>query len=468
MTKEKETLSETQEFKDHRILSLGEAIIYVFPNLGLTAVLGICVSFTLLFYINIMGQPAIIIGGIYSAALFLYAFICIFGGVIADRIGKKKVLLISGPIIAITFIFLWIPPIPNTSFGIPYFPLIIWLLLFSFIFRIMIGFFQPTFYSLLPELSTDEQNRVKISMVNMMAIIIGTIIGTMIPIFLMGDATQGLSKDNPELYYLTSDTGRKIYSQILGFSIIICILFIILFTIMLIVIKEPEKKISKEPILKEVINNFSEPLKDNNYRLFLITFFLIWVPFVAFQYLILSLATFVLKLRGSEFFVMAAVAFLFAILSFVLWQKLSKKHGLKKTFTICLIFASISFFSVLILLIPMPTDILFILGMIFITFCLCSLVGTMIFPFAIMSDIIDSAELKKNKSLSGSYSGAFTMTGSLAGGTAMLIISICLEIYGPESPISYGFILAIGAFFIVIAIFLFQKIKITGTKKKVN
>jgi Na+/melibiose symporter-like transporter len=160
-----------QNFKELRTLSTGKAIIYCLPNMGLIAILAITVSFTLIFYINIMGQPPIIAGGIYSAGLFVYAIFCNIWGVIADKIGKKKVLLFSGPILAISFIFIWFPPIPTGPYGETFIPLVLWLIVFVFIFRIMMAAFQPILYSLLPELSTDEQNRVKISMINMMMMI---------------------------------------------------------------------------------------------------------------------------------------------------------------------------------------------------------------------------------------------------------------------------------------------------------
>ena len=57
------------------------------------------------------------------------------------------------------------------------------------------------------------------------------------------------------------------------------------------------------------------------------------------------------------------------------------------------------------------------------------------------------------------------MMGALASGTAMLVISIFLEFFGPEEPISYVFILTLGAVLIVAAIPLFQKVKIKGMIK---
>lgn len=455
---------EKSALKEKRNLTTLQAIVYAFPNLGLTAILGVCVSFMVLYYVNIMGQPAIIAGGIYSVALYIYAVMCIVGGAVADKIGKKKVLIFSGPIIAIAFVFLWIPPIPTTDFGTGFLPLIVWLFFFSIVFRVMVGFFQPSLYALLPELSTDEQNRVKISMVNMLMMILGTVIGAFVPILLMGGVTESLSRDDPQLFYPDSKEGRLIYGQIQLLSLAICIFFLALLITMLIVIKEPPKEKQEKREIKEVIIDLLQPLKDSNYRIFLVCFFLFWIPFVAFQYLILNLSTFLLKLRGNEFIIMAGIAFVFAIISFIIWQKLSEKYGLKKTLSMCLLFAAIAFFLILILLIPMPHALLLGIGITLITLCLCSLVGTMVFPFAIISDIVDQAEIRTGKSQSGSYSGAFTMMGSLASATAMLIISIFLEIYGPEAAISYGFILVLGACFIVIALILFQKVEIVGTE----
>ena len=92
----------------------------------------------------------------------------------------------------------------------------------------------------------------------------------------------------------------------------------------------------------------------------------------------------------------------------------------------------------------------------------------MTFPLAISGDLIDSAESKAGgKSLSGTYSGAYIMIGSLAEALSMLIISIFLQLFGPESPMSYVLILAVvGASLILIAVIIFQKVPIVGTQER--
>ncbi|MHA1272051.1 MAG: MFS transporter [Promethearchaeota archaeon] len=446
--------------KEEKILSTKEALIYGLPNLGLYSVFSVCISFTLIFYINILGQPPIIAGGLYSIALYIYAFVCLFGGALSDKIGKQKVLLVSIPIVAIAFILMWFPPIPSTTFGEPFIPLVIWLAIFILTFRIFVGFFQPTLYSYLPEISTEQQNRIKTSMINMMMTILGTVIGVIIPIILMGENTENLSRDDPDLFYPNSIEGRTIFAQIQILTVILGISFIILGFFMIWRIKIPEKNQKSNNSKVKILDNLKNPIKDRNFRLFLIAFFLFWIPFVAFQYLIIPMGTFLIQLRGSEFYIMGGVSLSFAAISFIIWKKISKRFGLKKTMMICLIYAAFSFSLVLILLVPMPHEVIFGIGLILLSLCLSSLVGTMIFPFAIMAELIDAEEQKTGKNLSGSYSGAFTMTGSLASGTAMGIISIFLEIFGSEAGISYGFILTLGALFIIISILIFKKIEL--------
>ncbi|TFG27137.1 MAG: MFS transporter [Promethearchaeota archaeon] len=463
MTEKLTNFKKNDNLKEQRVLSTGKAIIFTLPNMGLTAILAIAVFFTLLFYINIMGQPPIIIGIIYSTTIIVYAVFCIIWGVVADKIGKKKVLLFSGPILAISFIFIWFPPPPTGSYGEIYLPLIIWLIFFGFVFRITIAGFQPIIYSLLPELSTEEQNRIKISMVNMIMMILGTVIGTIGPIVLMGDATKNLSREDPKLYYSSSIVGRIISDQIILFATLMSITFCICFILMLLIIKEPPKQRKEKASFNDILKELAGPFKDKNYRLFLLTFYLFWIPFVAFQYLVLNLSTFVISMRGNEFILMAITVILFSGFSFIGWKKLSEKFGLKETLSICLIFACISFLLFFTLIIPMSNEIILVVGILLIAFCFCGMVGTMVFPFAIMSDLIDNAESKNSKKLSGSYSGAFIMMGSLAAATTLLIISFVLELFGPEASLGYIIILSIlGSSLLFVAFIVFQKVQLTN------
>ena len=249
-----------------RILSTKHAFMYSLPNAAYNTILAIMVNFTLIYYVNMMGQPPIIIGSIFSIALYVYAFMCIFWGTMTDKIGKRKVLWIGGPLLSVTSILLWMPPISNLKFGMPYLPLILWLIFFYISFRVAGAAFQTSIYSLLPELSTDERNRVKISMINMLMMTVGTLIGVMGIILMMGEATKNLERDDPQLYYPESSIVQAIYFQIILFSTIISVVFLIFFVLMQVVLKEHLKKSENSLFQQKMGNSLMKPFKDKNYR----------------------------------------------------------------------------------------------------------------------------------------------------------------------------------------------------------
>jgi len=471
MTEDRPKTEEKKAFKELRTLSKREALIYSMPNAGNTAMLGIAVNFTLLFYINIMGQPPIVAGGIYSIALYLYAFLCPLFGAVSDKIksrfGRKKmVMLFSGPIIMITFILFWVPPIPDTPYGTMFLPLLIWLILFMFIFRIAGAAFASSYAGLLPELSTDEKNRVEISTITMLMMILGVAIGIFGPILLLGETTQDLPVDDPQLYYPASATGRAIASGLLTFVVLISIFYIACVVIVLVLIKEPPTDTVEDVSFKQVMKDLKEPFRDRNSLMFLISYFLVWIPLVTLNYTVMNLTTFVLDLRGSEFLLFAGFAMAAAIGAFLLWNILSQRIGLKKTTSICTLITCISFFFILLLILPMDHSLMIVIGMIVLCFCLVGYVGVMIFPMAIISDIIDTAELKQGRSLSGSYMGAYNMVLSFGSATSMLIVSIFLQNFGPAEPLSYGIIYLVCGFLLVFGFIVFQKVSIVGTEER--
>ncbi len=450
------------QIKDDKTLSTKKALVYVLPNAGFTALISFAANFMLLFYINIMGQPAIIAGVIYSISFILFALSSIIWGVIADRIGKKKVLGITSSILALTFVLLWIPPTPTTSqtYGQVYIPLIIWLIIFLFLFRITAAGFQSTLYALLPELSTNEKNRVKVSLLNTLMATLGFVVGIMGPVILMSQATMDLDRSTPQLYYPLSSIGRIIATQTFQFSIVIIIIFVIALILMQLIIKEQPKSNIGTLRMSEVLKSITIPFKDKNYKKWLITTFLFWIPFVSFQYLLINMATFMFKLRGSEFILLVGIALIAGIMSFFVWQILTIKIGLKKTLTICLSTAVVGFSLIALLVIPMDHLLLLIIGTIFVSIIACSLIGAMVFPLAITSNIIEKAEIKTGKSLGGTYYGTYSTIAALAAATAMLLVAIILQVLTTESPVAYGVIMGCNALLILIATIILQKIEL--------
>ncbi|MCP4763324.1 MAG: hypothetical protein GY870_16235, partial [archaeon] len=189
-----------------------------------------------------------------------------------------------------------------------------------------------------------------------------------------------------------------------------------------------------------------------------------WVPVVSLSYLLMNIATYLLQLRGSEFMLFLLVACCAGIFAFVLSQKLSAKYGIKKTLRICLLITLIPFVSIFVVLFPFDHISIVVIGMVLVSLCLIGFVGAMIFPATIMSAIIDEAESTSNKSLSGSYAGASSMVMTGGSATSMLIVSLFLELLGPEEKISYVVIFLFGAVLIILSLYLFRKVRIGEIK----
>jgi Na+/melibiose symporter-like transporter len=305
-------------------------------------------------------------------------------------------------------------------------------------------------------------------MINMIMLILGTAVGMLGPLILLGETTQGLSREDPELYLPFSQIGRDIAGGVSIFAIGIFIFFLLCVTLMMVFVKEPEKELKVQPSFRAILKDLIEPFKDINYRNFLISYFLLWIPLVSINYTIMNIITFLLELRGSEYILFAIIAFIAAVSSFLLWTNLSDKLGLKKTTSICILITIVAFVLVIFLTLPMPHLIRMIFGFIIVCICLTGYVGSMIFPPAIMSDIIDTAELRTGRSLSGAYSGAYNFNLSIAAAFSMLIISVLLEIFGPKASISYALIYIFGAGLLIVSYFIFQKVEIVGTDNRKN
>ncbi len=327
-------------------------------------------------------------------------------------------------------------------------------------FRITAAGFQSTLYALLPELSTNEKNRVKVSMLNTLMATLGFVVGIMGPVILMSQATKDLDRSTPQLYYPASSIGRIIATQTFQFSIVIIIIFIIALILMQLKIKEQPKSNVDTLKIKEVLKSITIPFKDKNYKMWLITTFLFWIPFVSFQYLIINMAIYMFKLRGNEFIVLVGIALIAGIMSFIVWQKLAIKKGLKKTLSACFLTAGIGFSLITLLVIPMDHLLIFIIGTILVSIIACSLIGAMVFPLAITSNIIGKAENKTGKSLGGAYYGTYSTIAALASASAMLLVTIILQTLTTESPVAYGVIMGCNALLILIATICLKKVEL--------
>ncbi len=101
-----------------------------------------------------------------------------------------------------------------------------------------------------------------------------------------------------------------------------------------------------------------------------------------------------------------------------------------------------------------------IIATILVSIIACSLIGAMVFPLAITSNIIEKAEIRTGKSLGGAYYGTYSTITALGAATTMLLVAIILQTLTTESPVAYGVIMGCNALLILIATIILQKIEL--------
>ncbi len=451
--------------EESHTLSSSKIVFFNLPNLGIQTLYALNTYLIIIFYVNIMGQPPIYIGIIQSIVILISALLCPVFGALCDkfhsRFGRKKTfMLIFLPFIVSSFILIWTPPIPETSYGVLYIPTILWCFIFSAIFNLSTSAFVTSYVSMIPELSTQESNRVKISELNMIFLVIGAGFGSLISVILFGTATENLSREKPDLFIRDTTIGSQIYSQVIIYAIMCSILFILYCFLMMRKINELEMEVAKKISITELFKKLVNPLKNSNFKKYLISLELMYISIMMFQTLIINFVTFVIEIRAEEFIILGVIIFIAAITAFVFFDYLSKRLGLKKVMIISLILAVAAFTSSLILLIPMTHEELLITGVMIIAFCLAAFVATMIFPMAIASSLIDAAKAKSSENVSGSYMGLLTMCSTLAGAASALTIGIFLQLFGTTTKISYVFIFLFGGVLMAFSALMFSKVKI--------
>lgn len=453
---------------ERRELTKAQMWYYSLSYFGLMAMINLMSTFTVTFYVSIMGLPPFFVGLVYGSSLYLYAFTGPLWGTFCDkfktRFGRKKSsLLVTFPILCVMYVLLWMPPTTNTTYGGFEMGLGVYYIITMYLFRIFESWFQSAYLSMLPDISTVEENRVKTTSINVLFLTLGSAVGLAAPIIFLGEATD-IGEGSVEFFYHASTVGKEIYSQVMLFGLLATSIFIVGVVLLFVFIKEPEVVSCADDKLS--FKSIIEPLRDRNQLKYLIVYFIMYLPATCLIYLIFSFALNIIQLQGNEFYIFGGVALVMCVMSFVIWEKLIAKFGLKKAFKYCLIFSIFSFEVLLVLMIDMDHSILVFIGIIILSVSLISLVGSLLFPGPILADIIDSAEERTGRSLSGSYQGSMNLFGALSSGTAMMLSTAFLQVYGEESPIPYLIIFSLGGLFVLIALLVFRKVEIIGTKER--
>jgi len=460
---------------NERILSTSKSILYSLASFGLMLPVSLYNGFSYYFIIYIVGLRPIFASIGNSLGLLFNAIISPLAGFISDRrtpskFGRRKPhLLIGAPLMSIGFFFLWFwpPSLSIENIGELNIAIIYWIS--SSIFCIFNSYAFPPYCSMLPEISTNNENRIKIAGIQGMANLVGTIVGIIFPFII-----KSFVQSNNELI----------------FWMIIISFFISLFSIGTIyttafTIHEPiEELIKSEQIKinrdkkkkfeiisgKDLFNEILQPLKNKNFQLFIKSNFFFNLGMRIPMIILIPFLEIVIGVPSEELIFFLLIILPFALVGFVLWTKVSTKYGLIKTLSydyyIMIIFMSA---SIIFLLINNPV-IKIIIGLIIIIIIIMALIAIYIIPGPAISKMVDE-EIQKTIDLKGELtedekyksSGKFFGTNSfilnLAQAISFLILGPILE-SNKEDPFLLTICMPITAIIVLISVQFLKRINI--------
>src|SRR6056297_293390 len=280
-----------------------------------------------------------------SIGLIFMAFSGPIFGYVSDRIkltkyGRRRPFLLFGaPLLITFFIGLWIFPIKCDFPGQKNWGVAIYYWIFCVLFCVTYQAIWAPYMAMLPEVSETEENRIAIASSQGLFNLVATVVGLLLPFLLL----SGIEDPQNALFYQT-EGGQKLMDQMLIVALAFSALCIGALYITFFQIKEPcVEGISKEELkeiqcedtpekqsIKEVLNDFISPVRNKDFAMWSGTNFIVNFALRLPMTILMAFMTFVLEVEGLTmiYFILGVVPFVGG--GFFLWQKFSKKYGLKK------------------------------------------------------------------------------------------------------------------------------------------
>ena len=376
------------------MLTTSQKIYYGICRLGTTILLNIVTIFTFWAYKDIFAIPAELSGIGSAVGKIAIAFSGFIFGYVSDsidpskrKLGRRKFFIwLGAPFLAFSFVMLFTP---HLFISVEHATMrFVWLMIWNSMFHFFYGFLMTPYQSWMPEI-TSEGERINVSAIQNVSNIIATLIGTGYTL-LIAD------------YYLQSGelTGRT-GVLMLVFAILFGIVEIVLFLPALLKIKEKKLPFVKRKLKEEI----SVTLKNKNYRIYMISFSIMWIGVIIITANILDFLRIILGFNTPQkTIVFAVVMFLGLALGFTLWSYIGNKIGKKKTLTIGFVWGII-WFPLTPLIGRIPLVPLIVQGYIFGIGAVIGTSAAFLFGYAIISDLADKDERDTLQNRAGLYTG---------------------------------------------------------------
>lgn len=314
------------------------------------------------------------------------------------RIGRRKPFILIGiiPLIICSYL-IYTPPTGNAVFTTIY--LIIVLVLYETFVTMVI----TIWYSIFPELSIDQTERLTISKYLQIFGVFGLIFGLGIAPMIAGTFSDPL-------------VGYSLMGLILGGITALSMVPTLLF------IKEKKEYQISDKEKWGFLESLKIASKNKSFRYFVLVQFLLQL---SYSVVLSSLPLFfegVLGLDSSQWSILLLLIFLTIIPSLYLWMKIAEKRGTQKALLMSMIVFCAVFPLVFIVFNAMTMLIVLLLGGV-------GLSGLMMFPTVLLSDVIDEDQVQTNKRREGVFNGVSGVIVKLSNSISWLILGIVIEMF---------------------------------------
>jgi Na+/melibiose symporter-like transporter len=221
--------------------------------------------------------------------------------------------------------------------------------------------------------------------------------------------------------------------------------------------------------LKKLFLQMNIPANDKKFRKYMAFVFFTGISGRIVGLVIIPFLIYVLKFRGTDYFIYVIVSFSCKFGWYFFWKKILKKQALLRTYSMCTAVAVISSFLELFFLIEILNfEVKIALFIISYGTVLGCMYAFGIFGGPLFSELVYEAAVKTENddvdeavsAISGAYVGLSTFLGSLAPAVASILIGIILTGSNQESSLILTLCLCSTGLFYLIALLYLRQIKL--------